>query len=483
MSDKERAAFAAYGDAIIDYCADHDCPLMTVYDERNEAVLYQYGNGIWREIDNLDPMIAHAAEGHMDMPARTFKEVNHFIRTRHRIAQRDVIFDAHGSVACANGLLDPHTMELRPYTPDDYATRKGPVAFVPGALSPLFDAFLAGCMEDKPAEDAKALSGLLQEWWGASLALPLMPREARKALLVLGGTRTGKTEIAEIFRKVIGGNVASSSIDDVSKNFGLEQLYGATAWVCDDAINEGDALNPQRFKVIVTGEAVDVPRKGVKAVRAHRFNLPVMLTTNTLAKAKDSSDAVINRSLIVRFNRTFSEKEAASLRKQMGIKTGVSLADYIFKAEASGILNWALEGLLRVMDRGYFEIPELVNRDLTDFKNENNPIAEWAGLALVKNPDYRIARADLLCCFHGFQRETDGGNVRAWGGRYVFPKLRTVLGELNESKSTGERYVNGIKLTATGLEWFKQHNQRPLPGGSEGVTKGDMDPSKHVSKF
>ena len=59
----------------------------------------------------------------------------------------------------------------------------------------------------------------------------------------------------------------------------------------DDAINEGDKLNSQRFKTIVTGEPVDIEIKHRHAVPSHRFELPVCLTCNSLPKAIDGSDA------------------------------------------------------------------------------------------------------------------------------------------------------------------------------------------------
>lgn len=481
--EKDRALYAVYGDAIIDYCRDHDTPLMTVFDERNGAILYQYGNGIWREIESLDPIIALAAEGQNDLTQRLVREINHFIRICPRIAERDVRFDQHGMIACSNGLLDPGTMELRDYRPEDYARRKGTVAFVPGALSPIFDEFIAGCFEDKNETVSKALIDLIQEFYGASLAVHLLPRECRKAMIVVGGANTGKTQIAGILRGILGEGTASPHVSTLADRFGLETLFEAAGWISDDAINEGDSLDPQKFKVIVTGERVDIIRKGQSTVRGHRFNIPVMLTTNALAKAKDSTDAVISRSLIVRCDCARTPEWAVKWRRARGLPFGGDLSDHILKAEASGILNWALAGLLRLMERGHYHLAEEVLAELERFKNDNNPVGEWAAQAIVVDKKYRVARADLLCSFHGYQRENDGGNARAWGGRYVFPRLRTVYPAVTDSKSDGVRFVEGIKLTETGKAWFKQHNLNPLAGGSEGVTAPEIDPNKTLSPF
>ena len=59
------------------------------------------------------------------------------------------------------------------------------------------------------------------------------------------------------------------------------------AWIRDDVINEGDKLNPQRFKTIVTGEAIDVDLKNKRdRCRMYCFDIPVCLTGNSLPQGR-----------------------------------------------------------------------------------------------------------------------------------------------------------------------------------------------------
>ena len=58
-------------------------------------------------------------------------------------------------------------------------------------------------------------------------------------------------------------------------------------------------------------------------------------------------------------------------------QAGQSIGVAIFEAEASGMLNWALVGLLRLKARGYYHIPESVRDAIARFKDDNNPIGEW----------------------------------------------------------------------------------------------------------
>ena len=74
---------------------------------------------------------------------------------------------------------------------------------------------------------------------------------------------------------------------DLDDRFGLECFYQATAWIRDDAVNEGDKLNPQRFKTVVTGEPINIRRKGTGDVRIE-LAIPVILTANALPAARDA---------------------------------------------------------------------------------------------------------------------------------------------------------------------------------------------------
>src|SRR5262249_23947749 len=140
---------------------------------------------------------------------------------------------------------------------------------------------------------------------------------------------------------------------------GLQFLHQQPCWVRDDAINADDELDPQKFKVVVTGEPVMIRRMHQASV-SHRFNIPVILTTNALPESNDASDAVANRAIIMSFNRVVTEAEAALTRKRLKIPWGVDYGDFIYQKEASGILNWALACLLNLMDRGEFIIPDSV---------------------------------------------------------------------------------------------------------------------------
>jgi phage/plasmid-associated DNA primase len=279
----------------------------------------------------------------------------------------------------------------------------------------------------------------------------------------------------------VGEPIATPSVAEISERFGLASLYEAAAWIRDDAINEGDNLDPQRFKTIITGEPIDIERKHRDAIRGVELALPVLLTTNALARARDMSDAIFNRSLVIEMTNIISEEDAHRIRDRLGVPRGETIGTHIFREEGPGILNWALDGLDRLLERGSYDLPESVRASIQRFKDDNNPVGEWVRAAVVRNSSLKVARSDLLCAFHGWQREQDGDDAKALGGRGFFPRFRAAAPwvDMDITDASGRRYVGGIGLTDEGVQLWDLHNAGPqLKGGSKGVSLAKTDVNK-----
>ena len=271
-----------------------------------------------------------------------------------------------------------------------------------------------------------------------------------------------------ICKALLGGPVATPSAKEFGERFGLETLYGAVAWIRDDAINEGDRLDPQRFKTVVTGEAIDIDRKNKPAVRDVRLDIPVLLTANSLARVRDSTDAVFNRSIILTMTNVISIEAAHAARVAAGAGEQ-SIGQAVFEREASGILNWALEGLVRLRKRGFYNIPESIKAAITQYKDDNNPVGQWAREALEADPYSRVARADVVRAYNGWELEQEGEDAHAHGARWLLPRLRNQIKGLGDYQNDdGTRYITGVKLTKLGLAMWTSYgmaNPRNGPGG------------------
>lgn len=448
----------------------------------SEGEVWIYADGIWHIMTPADQqwLLTLIQEGFeaINEPAKNAALTASWKRLiEHPQLFKRVVPWADGDViVCQNGVVDITTREFHQHSPKWFARRKIGAAYRPGEACPQFQKLLGSMFSDRA--EAAGYIATIQSFMGAALAVNHLSREERKALLLVGPSRTGKTELSRIIRLLIGDPIATPSVAEISERFGLSSLYEAAAWIRDDAINEGDDLDPQRFKTIVTGEPIDIERKHKPAVPGVELSIPVLLTTNALPKARDKSDAIFNRSLILEMTNVVSEAEAHGLRQKMGVGRGDTIGSHIWKSEAAGVLNWALEGLERLLKKGSYELPESVRNAIQRFKDDNNPVGEWARVAVTKAPYSKVSRHDLMCAYHGWQREQDGDEARAMGARAFFPRLRAVIPGLNEQQDhSGRRFITGLRLTDEGVQLWDLHTQNPLKGGQKGValTKAEVN--------
>jgi P4 family phage/plasmid primase-like protien len=397
--------------------------------------------------------------------------------------QRQVPWADPSLIVCQNGVLAVLTGQFMPHSPKHYARRKIGASYDATAGCPEFIKLLTEMFSDRGEEQPKLVE-LIQECFGAALAPKLLSREQRKALILLGPSRTGKTEVSYSLRSLMGSPIASPSVAEISGTFGLESFYDAVAWIRDDAVNEGDELDAQRFKTIITGEPIDINRKGLPAVLGVSLAMPTLLSANSLPRARDKSDAIYNRSLVVEMTRIFSDEEASEMKKRLGVPPLAEAAmPHIFSTEGSGILNWALIGLKRLMERGRYSPPTSVSKANQSFKDDNNPVGEWVRTCVEAAPAdhdgfHCVTRDDLMCAYHGWQREQDGDAARAMGARALFPRLRSAAPWADASSdaysdANGKRHVTGVKLTEEGLKLWEAHrnNGQQLRGGSVGSSE------------
>ena len=149
-------------------------------------------------------------------------------------------------------------------------------------------------------------------------------------------------------RLLIGGTIAAPAVREISERFGLASFADAAAWIRDYAINEGDRLDPERFKTIVTGEPIDIERKNRTALASVQLSIPVLLTANPLPTARDSSDAIFNRCLVVELTNLIDEASAVAARRRLGVETGKCESKFTWShSEAardppSGAARWSV---------------------------------------------------------------------------------------------------------------------------------------------
>lgn len=364
-----------------------------------------------------------------------------------------VQFDQGNIIVAGDGVLDLVTMEILPHSPAFQASYKIAGDLHGSRECPAFLGFLKAAFADQPEEQIDDIIRSIQEWFGACL-IRNKPRALKKGMLVWGASRTGKTQLSEILRGLLGADTTvATSVADIGTDFGLQSLLHARGWVADDAVGQGETLDAERYKKLVTGEQIGVRIKR-DGDRQMRFGRPVMLTMNNLPRIKDGSLAVYNRSMMVKM--TVVRDEAAP--EPAGYD---SIAAKVIAEELTGVLWWAIEGWRVASARGRFAEPECMLDAIRSLQRSNDAVRAWVDDGAEEDSGHKVAKSDLFAAFCGWYFLENGGGKNPWSQNGFLKALKNVLPSVGE-QNAAVRYVTGIKLTEEGVQHWSTDQERDL---------------------
>jgi len=278
------------------------------------------------------------------------------------------------------------------------------------AQAPEFDKFLK---EVLPDEDVRMY---VQEYIGYTL---LPDCRFQRAQFWLGGGSNGKSTLAEI----VGGlheNPTALQLDQL-EGFNLTGLLGASLVYVDETPAR---INEQKLKVLISGGLVQVDRKYREAI-TFRPTAKWIVCGNNLPSISDHSEGFWRRFPIIPFNAHFPDAKQDPL-----------LAKRIISSELSGILNWALEGLVRLLKRGRFgTLPLAVALAISNGKQEANSVMAW----WYSNDDHEVhptASVTKDDVFTNYKEWAVFNGMTPVKSPNFWKRFRDVVGEFTESRSS-----------------------------------------------
>ncbi len=259
----------------------------------------------------------------------------------------DEVWDANEDIlACANGTLEISSATLREHRPEDYSLSALPYEFDPEASAPSWHRFLASTVPDA--------AGFLQEFAGYALT---GDTSHELAVWLYGPPGGGKSTFIEGHRAVFGARAGLLGLAEIQRSrFALADLPGKTLLVAteqpSDFIKSTDILN-----AIISGEEVKAEQKFRRAFTVIP-RAKICWAMNELPRVKDNNNGLFRRVKVVPFPKLRVKKDRELKEK--------------IKEDGAGILVWALEGLKRLHERGYFEIPECVREATEQFRQTSD---------------------------------------------------------------------------------------------------------------
>lgn len=341
--------------------------------------------------------------------------------------------DAEPGLNVANGFLrlDPETGQPRLEAHDARfkARSRLDVAFDAEAVPEVFLAALDRVLGD----DGKIAA--LQEAFGAILFRVRPGKDAARRLFLLKGPRnTGKSTIINIVTLLVPEeSVCSLPPENWSREYDRAQLERMLLNIVTELgrrVVAGDHL-----KRIVTGEPVTA---------RHPYGRPFTFTpdaahlfaTNELPRVTDQTTAFERRVLVIDFNRSLERDEIDG-----------DFLDRV-REELPGIVNWAAEGALRLLERGEFTIPPGHEEAVLTMQFGRDPVEFFVRMGVEAAEGERLSTVQLREALLAFG-EGMGFDTVNWSEVSHARKLAERVKELHGAercKVQGNPWYRGIRL-------------------------------------
>jgi putative DNA primase/helicase len=303
----------------------------------DSGIIYYYNGGYYDP--RGEQIIAQECRNLLDEEATAHKirEVTEHIRqTTYR---RPEEFEVPPNlINVKNGIYDIETDQLLPHNPKYPFLQQIPVEYKEGMDCPRIKEFLeqVAHKEDIP---------IIQEFVGYCL---YRKHCFHRAMLLVGNGRNGKSTLLSLIRKFLGEqNVATPSLQALCNNrFAPAELYGKLACIHAD-LPFSRLVSTGMFKML-TGEDMIYAEKKRKDPFYFYNYAKLLFSTNRPPLVDDTTEAFWSRWIVIEFPNTFPENDP---------RTDPRILDKLTTPEElSGMLNWALEGLKRLLKQGHFSI-------------------------------------------------------------------------------------------------------------------------------
>ena len=243
--------------------------------------------------------------------------------------------------------------KLREYRREDFLKYQLPFEYDPKARAPMFNQYLKRVLPDENCR--KVLAEYIGYIFTSGLKL-------EKVAILYGGGSNGKSVFFDIIKALIGkDNICSYSLQSLTKNDSYERADLANK-LLNYASEINGKLEAHIFKQLASGEPVQARQiYGQPFIMENYAKL--MFNCNELPKDVENTEAFFRRFLIIPFTQTISKEEADP-----------ELSQKIISSELSGVFNWMLDGLRRLLSQKRFSDAELIDAQLAEYRKESDSV-------------------------------------------------------------------------------------------------------------
>ncbi len=332
-----------------------DAPLYCIVMRDNEELM-TYTNGVYvtggeREIRTYIEcvMVDHKITANM----RT-EVIGHLKATAALQIDRSEIDNDPYILNVGNGIFDIRTMKLMPHTPKNISSVQVPIDYVPGAQCTKFEKFISTSL---PEPDLNTTVG---EMFGHCL---IKNYEIQKWFIMVGEGDNGKSVLLKILTAMLGqGNVSAVPVQQFTKNtFASAQLYGKMANIVAD-ISDEEMGNTNLLKALTGDDRINAQKKNQQPFD-YENHAKLIYSCNIPPEVKDDGRSFWRRVIPIHWKVVIPDSDKDT-----------RLAAKIIKDEMPGVLNYAIDGLKRLLINDSFTcLPDMADIRRFYHKHSDTP--------------------------------------------------------------------------------------------------------------
>ncbi|MBI9039729.1 MAG: DNA primase [Bacteroidales bacterium] len=349
---------------------------------KNHDFIYLYNGAFWANIDKeaFQKFLGEAAEK-MNVPKYSAK----YYQFREHLFKQflsEAILPTPESdmeivlINLQNGTFEisPQGTKLRPFDRSDFITYQLPFEYNPKATAPIFEKYLNRVLPDKE----------LQRVVGEYLGYIFIKHGNRilkeeKALVLYGSGANGKSVLYEVVNALLGAeNCSCFSLEELTDKNGYYR-----AMIANKLVNYASEINGKlqvdTFKRMVSGETLPARLPYGNPMQLKQY-AKMIFNCNELPKDIEHTNAYFRRFLIIPFDVTIPENEQDK-----------RLHSKIIEEELSGVFNWILEGLNRILEQKHFSNCEVVKKTIEQYKMESNSVELF-----LHEKEYNVSPTDYV---------------------------------------------------------------------------------------
>lgn len=330
---------------------------------KNLDFIYVYNGAYWNNLDKdeLESFLGKASEK-FSVPkfdARFFpfreKLLKQFLSATHLPTPEQN--NKTVLINLKNGTFEitPKETILKSFKASDFLTYQLPFDYNPNATAPIFMAYLNRVLPEIKAQN------ILAEFMGYVFTKS-GTLKVEKALLLHGDGANGKSVFFEIVNALLGSqNTSNYSLENLTNENGYYR-----AQIANKLVNYASEINGKHdvniFKQMSSCEPISARLPYGKPMIITDY-AKLIFNCNKLPSDVEHTTAYFRRFIIIPFEVTIPENER-----------DIELPQKIINNELSGVFNWVLDGLKRILENKNFSESEQVKQALESFKKQSDSV-------------------------------------------------------------------------------------------------------------